>query len=155
MVEQRLALKRSVGHYTFRHTTSIKTKINQARQAIGISYAYRDAFQAEAERMLDTHLALENFRAVCEQIWPTPPPDAPTRTRNNHARRGHTLEYLFTQSPTQQNIRSTAWAGWQAITEYADFYSPAADQSRRAERTLTSATVAGIKQRAHDLLTAT
>ena len=51
---QRLSLKRSVGHYTFRHTTNIKTKIAQARQAIGITYAYADAFTAEAERMLDT-----------------------------------------------------------------------------------------------------
>jgi hypothetical protein len=34
------------------------------------------------------------------------------------------------------------------------FYAPAASQTRRAERTLTSATVAGIKQQAHDLVVA-
>ena len=89
---QRLAIKRSVGHYTFRHTTNIKHKIAQARRAIGISYAYADAFTAEAERLLDTTLALEKFRAVCEQIWPTPPTDAPIRTRNNHARRAATVD---------------------------------------------------------------
>ena len=149
---QRLSLKRSVGHYTFRHTTNVKTKIAQARQAIGISYAYADAFTAEAERMLDTALAEDGFRAVCEQIWPTPPADAPSRTRTNHHRRAGTLEYLFTDAPTQASIRGTAWAGWQAITEYVDFYAPAPTQNRRAERTLTSATVTGIKQRAHDLL---
>jgi phage/plasmid-like protein (TIGR03299 family) len=151
---QRLALKRSVGHYTFRHTTNVKTKISQARHAIGITYAYADAFTAEAERMLDTRLALDAFRDVCEQIWPTPPADAPIRTRNSHARRAHTVEYLFSDAPTQQAIRGTAWAGVQAITEYLDFYAPAASQTRRAERTLTSAGVAGIKQQAHDLLVA-
>jgi phage/plasmid-like protein (TIGR03299 family) len=151
---QRLSLKRSVGHYTFRHTTNVKTKIHQARQAIGITYAYRDAFAAEAERMLDTSLALDGFRAVCEELWPTPPAEAPVRTRNNHTRRATTLNYLFEQAPTQENIRGTAWSAWQAIQEYSDFYSPAADQNRRAERTLTSATVAGLKQRAHDLLVA-
>lgn len=152
---QHLALKRSVGHYTFRHTTNVKQKIHQARQAIGITYTYRDAFTAEAERMLNTTLALDGFRAVCEQLWPTPPADAPVRTRNNHTRRARSLEYLFTEAPTQANIRSTAWSGLQAITEYTDFYSPATDQNRRAERTLTSATVAGLKQRTHDLLTTT
>lgn len=149
---QRLALKRSVGHFTFRHTTNVKTKIQQARQAIGITYAYRDAFAAEAERMLDTALALDGFRSVCEELWPTPPADAPVRTRNNHVRRARSLEYLFAEAPTQANIRSTAWSGLQAVIEHLDFYSPAADQNRRAERTLTSATVAGLKQRAHDLL---
>lgn len=151
---QRLSLTRTVGHYTFRHTTNIKTKIAQARQAIGISYDYTDAFTAEAERMLNTTLAEQNFRAVCEQIWPTPPTDAPTRTRTNHRRRADTLDYLFTDAPTQANIRGTAWAGWQAITEYLDFYAPAPNQTRRAERTLTSATTAVVKQKAHDLLTA-
>lgn len=151
---QRLALKQSVGHYTFRHTTNVKTKIHQARQAIGITYTYRDAFAAEAERMLDTELTLNAFRDVCEELWPTPPVDAPVRTRNNHTRRARSLEYLFTEAPTQANIRSTAWSGLQAVIEHLDFYSPAADQNRRAERTLTSTTVAGLKQRAHDLLTA-
>ena len=152
---QRLALKRSVGHYTFRHTTNVKTKIQQARAAIGISYAYRDAFAAEAERMLDTELGLDAFRGVCEQIWPTPDADAPVRTRNTHTRRARSLEYLFAESPTQAGIRNTAWAGLQAVVEHLDFYSPAADQDVRAKRTLTSATVAGIKQQAHDLLAPT
>jgi phage/plasmid-like protein (TIGR03299 family) len=88
---QRLALKRSVGHFTFRHTTNVKAKIQQARQAIGITYAYQDAFAAEAERMLDTALALDGFRAVCEELWPTPPADASVRTRNNHTRRARSL----------------------------------------------------------------
>jgi hypothetical protein len=87
-------------------------------------------------------------------LWPTPPADAPVRTRNNHTRRAATLDYLFEQAPTQANIRGTVWSGWQAIQEFSDFYSPATDQNRRAERTLTSATVAGLKQRAHDLLVA-
>lgn len=153
---QRLSLTRTVGHYTFRHTTNIKTKIAQARQAIGISYDYTDAFTAEAERMLNTTLAEQNFRAVCEQIWPTPPTDAPTRTRTNHRRRADTLDYLFTEHTTQANIRGTARLGRLAshLAEYLDFYAPAPNQTRRAERTLTSATTAVVKQKAHDLLTA-
>jgi phage/plasmid-like protein (TIGR03299 family) len=150
---QRLSLKRSVGHYTFRHTTNITTKITQARQAIGISYAYADAFTAEATRMIDTQLSVDTFRSVCDQLWPAPPRDAPARTVNNHRRRDATLTYLFTEAATQQNVRGTAWAGWQAITEYLDHLAPAASPQRRAERVLTSTTVAAIKQNAHDLLT--
>jgi phage/plasmid-like protein (TIGR03299 family) len=149
---QKLSVKRSVGHYTFRHTTNVKTKIAQARQAIGITYAYADAFAAEAERMIDTQVAVDTFRTVCEELWPAPPPEAPVRTANNHRRRAGTLDYLFTEAPTQQSIRNTAWGAWESILEYLDHHAPAASPQRRAERVLTSSTVAGIKQKAHDLL---
>jgi phage/plasmid-like protein (TIGR03299 family) len=149
---QRLALRRSVGHYTFRHTTNIKTRIAQARQAVGIVFDYRDAFTAEAERMINQTFSETAFLQVCEQIWPTPPADAPLRTRNSHRRRTRTLDYLFTEAPTQQAIRGTVWGAWESIIEYLDHYTPAADADRRAERVLTSTTLAGIKQKAHDLL---
>jgi phage/plasmid-like protein (TIGR03299 family) len=149
---QRLSLKRSVGHYTFRHTTNVKTKIAQARQAVGITYAYADAFTVEAERMLDTQTTLDALRAVCDQLWPTPAPDAPIRTVNNHRRRWSTLEYLFTEAPTQNAIRGSAYGAWQSVIEYCDFLTPAANQDRRAERVLTSPSIGRLKQRAHDLL---
>jgi len=149
---QRLALAKSVGHYCFRHTTSIKGRIAQARQAVGIMFAYSQAFQAEAERMLDRELDMDNFRKVCGEIWPTPEPGASVRTVNNHTRRAQHLERLFAIADTQAAVRNTAWAGWQAITEYLDHFSPAGTDQRRAERVLTSTTVAATKQRAHDLL---
>jgi len=149
---QRMALRRSVGHYTFRHTTNIKTRLAQARAAVGIVFDYRDAFTTEAEHLLNTTLAEDAFRAVCEQIWPTPAPDAPVRTVNNHRRRTRTLDYLFTEAETQQAIRGTAWAGVQAIGEYLDHYTPAKDADKRAERVLTSGALAGIKQKAYQLL---
>jgi phage/plasmid-like protein (TIGR03299 family) len=150
---QRMALRRSVGHYTFRHTTNIKTRLAQARQAVGIVFDYRDAFTAEAEHLLDTALAEDAFRRVCEQIWPAPTPDAPVRTISNHRRRTATLDYLFTEADTQKNIRGTAWAALQSIDEYLDHYTPARDADRRAERVLTSGALAGIKQKAYHLLT--
>jgi phage/plasmid-like protein (TIGR03299 family) len=149
---QRMALRRSVGHYCFRHTSSIKGRIAQARQAVGISFAYADAFAAEAERMIGRDLDLANFRQVCQQIWPTPAPGATVRTVNNHTRRTQHLDRLFATADTQANVRGTAWAGYQAIVEYLDHFSPAGTDARRAERVLTSTSIAKVKQRAHDLL---
>jgi hypothetical protein len=103
--------------------------------------------------MLNTQLALDSFREVCEQLWPTPPADAPTRTVTNHRRRWSTLQYLFTEAPTQDRIRGTAFGAWQTVIEYLDHHAPAASPQRRAERVLTSTTLAGLKQKAHDLLT--
>ena len=87
---QRLALQRSVGHYTFRHTSSIKAKIAQARQAIGITYAYADAFAAEAERMLDTSPGPRPVpgRVRADLAHPTRRRDRPDQ--EHHARRTST-----------------------------------------------------------------
>jgi phage/plasmid-like protein (TIGR03299 family) len=150
---QRMALRASRGHYTFRHTTNVKGKIAQARSAIGLMWDYCTAFETEAQRMIDTELALAEFRKVCEQLWPLP--DNPsTRTTAYHARRTATVEDLFVHAGTQANVRGTAWAGLQAVGEYLDHHAPAADAAKRAERVLTSGTVARLKQHAYELLTA-
>ena len=103
--------------------------------------------------MLDTALAEQTPSGPSASRSGPPHPPTPRRgPAPTTAAAPATLEYLFTDAPTQASIRGTAWAGWQAITEYVDFYAPAPNQNRRAERTLTSATVTGIKQKAHDLL---
>ncbi len=150
---QRIALASSRGHYTFRHTTNVKGKIAQARSAIGLMWDYCDAFETEAEQMINTELSLDAFRKVCRQLWPLP--DVPSvRSTAYHARRAATLEDLFSHADTQANVRGSAWAGLQAVGEYLDHHAPAADAYRRAERVLTSGGVARIKQRAHELILA-
>jgi phage/plasmid-like protein (TIGR03299 family) len=147
----RMGLQASRGHYTFRHTANVKGKIAQARSAIGLMWDYYEAFETEAQRMIETELSLAQFRKACEQLWPMP--DDPTpRTRGYHTRRTATLDDLFTTADTQANIRGTAWAGLQAIGEYLDHHAPAANAARRAERVLTSGTVARLKQNAYTLL---
>ncbi len=37
--------------------------------------------------------------------------------------------HLFHDSPTQQTVRGTAWAGYQAVVEYVDHYAPFAPAS--------------------------
>ncbi|WP_144120944.1 DUF932 domain-containing protein [Catellatospora sichuanensis] len=148
---QRMALRASRGHYTFRHTANVKGKIAQARSAIGLMFDYCDAFEAEAQAMIETELSLARFRKVCADLWPMP--DNPTsRTRGYHARRTATLDDLFTTADTQANVRGSAWAGLQAIGEYLDHHAPAANAAKRAERVLTSGTVARLKQTAYTLL---
>jgi hypothetical protein len=56
---------------------------------------------------------------------------------NNHRRRTRSLEYLFTEAPTQKAIRGTAWAGVQSIGEYLDEWAEfAADATFDARRSV-------------------
>lgn len=75
-----------------------------------------------------------------------------TRVRETERQRRDRLHWLFTDADTQAGIRATAWAGYQAVTEYVDHYAPVrtrGDQATaRATRLLTSDDPDRIKRRA-------
>ncbi|MFI8932605.1 DUF932 domain-containing protein [Streptomyces sp. NPDC053474] len=149
---QHMAVANAVAHYTVRHTSGAKAKIAEARQALGMVWEYAEAFEREAEKLINETLTLGAFERVCEHIWGPMEPNPSVRTRNSHMRRMNTLRSLFENAETQANIRNTRWAGIQAIGEYLDHYAPAKDDSVRAHRVLTSSDVAKKKQKAYELL---
>ncbi|MEU5425925.1 DUF932 domain-containing protein [Streptomyces olivoreticuli] len=148
---QKMAIADAVSFHSVPHVAGAKAKIAQARDALRMVWDYADAFQREAEQMINETLTLGQFEGICETIWGPLEPNPSVRTRNNHARRVNTLRHLFETADTQANIRGTRWAGLQAIGEYLDHFQPGSEDAR-AHRVLTSATVAGRKQRAYELL---
>lgn len=147
---QRAALARTKGYYVFRHTARINEQISQAREAIGLLWNYLDAFQAEAEKMINETLAMGEFEKIIAQLWPLSE-DASEQTKKNHRKRSATLRYLIRDADTQAAVKGTRWAGYQAITEYIDHYAPAKDATLRANRALTGP-MAELKTRAFELL---
>jgi hypothetical protein len=128
----------------------VHSQIGQAREAMGLVWRYLDGFQAEAERMINETLSMGEFEKVVADLWPLAD-DAGEPTRKNHRKRSATLRYLIRDADTQAAIKGTRWAGYQAITEYIDFYAPAKDATLRATRAV-SGPVAELKSRAFDLL---
>lgn len=147
---QRAAVANTKGCYVFRHTSTVHSQIAQAREAMGLVWKYLDGFQAEAEKMLDEQLTMGQFETVVAQLWPLAE-DASEQTRNNHKKRAATLRYLIRDADTQAAIKGTRWAGFQAITEYIDHYTPAKDATVRANRAVAGP-VAELKTRAFELL---
>jgi phage/plasmid-like protein (TIGR03299 family) len=148
---QRAAFRHSRGHYSFRHTSGAKNRIEEARQALRLTWRYCEAFEAEAERMINEILRPGEFDRIVSDLWPLPP-NPGTRAKNNHLHRQGTLRFLLEAADTQRAIRGTRWAGYQAITEYLDHKAPAKNEDMRANRVLTSGALADIKTRAFDLL---
>jgi phage/plasmid-like protein (TIGR03299 family) len=148
---QRAAFAHTKGTYTFRHTSSVRSQISQAREAMGLMWRYMETFEKAAERMLNETLAMGEFEKVIAQLWPLAD-DAPETTRNNHKKRSATLRYLIRDADTQKAIKGTRWAGFQAITEYVDHFAPAKDAGVRAARAIAGPGTE-LKSRAFDLLT--
>lgn len=148
-----VAIRDRVSEVSIRHTRKAEVKVEDIRSKLGLMYSYAEAFEDEARKMLDAELSTPDFREVVETIWPVDD-NAPTRTRNNAERRRGELMRLWRSAETLRPVRGTRWAGWQAVSEYLDHFQPAKNAAVRANRVLTSGTVADRKQRAFELLAA-
>ncbi len=149
---QAAALNNHVSSISIRHTAGAKAAVQAARDVLGLTFAYCGAFQTEAERMLDTAMTDAAFDSLITRVFGAANADAPTRTAKAEAKRRRTLTALFANADTQANIRGSAWAGYQAVTEYVDHFAPVRDKhdsaTARATRLLTADEPAKIKRAA-------
>ena len=153
---QAAAFRRARSSFSIRHTAGARGQIAQARAALGLTFAYAEAFEAEAEAMIAQTVTDDQFSALVAAVWPIEKKS--DRARTIGANRQHALTRLWRHSPTNTEIRGTKWAAYQAITEYTDHVAPVSAKRYqadvRAERVVTSGTVAQVKTRAFDLITA-
>ncbi|MFD0555670.1 phage/plasmid-like protein (TIGR03299 family) [Stackebrandtia endophytica] len=147
---QRLAMARSVSHFEFRHTTSNTLRASEARQALGISFKFFDDFQAAAERMMNESTTIDQFKQLCDELWPVP--DAATdRVKAAARQRDASLRYLFRDADTNKRFAGTRYGAYQSVVEYVDHFAPASTPVARAQRALHG-NGAAIKSQAWQLL---
>jgi len=111
--------------------------------------------------MIQTTMTDAEFEALISTVFGSlPDPSATARTREADSRRRDRLRWLFADADTQADIRGTAWAGYQSITEYVDHYAPVRGTARhggdesaaRAARVLTSEDPDRLKRNAWSAL---
>ena len=152
---QAAAIRSAKSSFSIRHTSGAAANLAQARQALGLTWKYAEAFQAEAEKMIERTVSDEQFTAIIGQVWPTEATSKRTHAADDRLRE---LRKLRRASLTiSETIRPTAWGAYQAVTEYVDFLAPmrsrTAGQAQRAERAVTG-TGPAAKAKAFDLLAA-
>lgn len=153
---QAAAIKAAQSTFSIRHTKNHAQAMNAARQALGLTFNYIDGFQQEAEKMIQQTMTDAEFAKIIGKSFGAAPKATDTTASANKIRTVHAdLMSLFTDSPTATQIRGTRWAGYQAVTEYVDFFSPVRTkgdaQTARAMRALGETGIA-VKTKAFDLL---
>jgi hypothetical protein len=138
---QTAALASHAASFSIRHTRNAKSVVSEARDALGLTFAYVDAFEAEAERLIATTLSDDAFDDLIEAAFGPLEPSASERVKQADAARHDVLSFLFHDADTQAGIRGTAWACYQAVAEDVDHYAPVRAQAEasvvRAGRLLT------------------
>lgn len=154
---QAAAMRDARASYAIRHTSSANARIQAAREALGMTTAYVEAFEAQAEQMIQQTMTDAEFHRLTVDLFGDPTQAETKRSARTLRDRADTLTSLWADASTQKNIRGTRWAGLQSVVEYLDHYAPARGQDKatsRAERVLTSGDLERTKHRAWQLCTA-
>lgn len=161
------AISRAKSSWSIRHTASATSQVQAARDTMGLTFAYSQAFEAEAEALIAQGMKDKEFAKFVESLVPMPTPkpgdtEVTQRVRNNVDQTRNEIVGLW-KAPTQDNITGTKWAAWNAVTEWADWVKPvkgADDQGEaRAKRIVTdlsdptrASQPLGIKRKAWKML---
>lgn len=157
---QAVATKQALSQFKSRHTKGgVGVKVLEARAALDLTFAYQSEFQAEADKLIDQTYTDQQFVRLTSSLFPTPD-SATDLVRERQTGHRTALMDLFRNSPTSENIRSTRWAAFQAVTEYTDHivakqgYAGEALRARRAVESIDPlSSTSKLKDRAFMLLT--
>jgi phage/plasmid-like protein (TIGR03299 family) len=153
---QAAALREARSSFKIRHTEGASDRVNEIREGLELTFAYVEAFEAEAEKMINEQIAMDAFRKVCDEIFKVEEDDEGGRSRPAE-NRATALDKLFLAGENNTAIRGTRWGAYQAVTEYLDHASPVSGKTpqeksyNRAVRSVDGAVV-GLKERAFALL---
>lgn len=116
-----LALGSVKQSFKLRHTQSVEGKIQVAREALGLTFDYMDLFEQEAKALFETSVNDKQFYDIITAIYPKPEKDKKaqmTKWENNIS----LINDIYTESPTNANVKGTAWGVFNALTEKLDYF---------------------------------
>lgn len=117
------SLRKASNRFTVRHSgEGIKGQAAEARRILGLIYKYNEAFEQEAQRMIDAAMVEKQFEELVQENFGAKEDSGLAAQTRAEERVGQMIT-LFSEAGTNANIRDTAWAGFNAITEYQDWYS--------------------------------
>ena len=112
--------------------------------------------------MIRAEITRREFDSIVSTVFPEPKKTdtGSTKSATQYRNLRDQVDALMWSSATQENIRGTKWAAFNAIGEYLDWYRPvkgagsdqAGQDKLRAEGSVTSDLIAATKVKAAELL---
>ena len=128
----RMARRASDFKHTIRHTANSNKSIVKAREVMSMTFEYAGWLQEKAEKLADIPVFAHDAIDFVDELFPYPKDitqnmhklDLREQTiKNNIDEKRKTLKDLYLFSPGQQHVQGSAWGLFNAVTEYADYYS--------------------------------
>jgi len=147
--------------YKMKHTTNSELSISDIRDITSITYQAIEEYELTAAQLLKREVDKQQAMNIFKKVWALPPEieNTPYEMLSKGQRKQFTMSTdaraaawnIYNSSPTQENIKGTAFGVWQAVIEYADYYAVGGDE-KRALATI-SGTNDRIKNKALSILT--
>jgi phage/plasmid-like protein (TIGR03299 family) len=110
--------------FKIRHTSTAGGKVQAARETLNLTYSYMDQFEKEAQALFAAEINDKQFNDLIVGLYPKPEKDAKgavTKWENKI----NLVNDLYFTSPTNENVKGTAWGAFNALTERLDYYRTA------------------------------
>jgi len=133
-----LALGSVKQSFKLRHTQSIDGKLQVAREALGLTFQYMDLFEQEAKALFETKVNDKKVYDIITAIYPKPEKDnkkAIKRWENNIS----LVNDIYNDSPTNANVKGTAWGLFNALTEKLDYFGQVRTSANTSETKFANA----------------
>ena len=119
-----LAMRNAKQSFKIRHTQSAEGRIQVARETLGLTFGYFDEFEKQAQELFKQSITDKQFSDLIRSIYPKPEAD-----KNGSLKKWESkvvlIDDLYFNSPTNANIKGTAWGAFNALTERLDYYRSA------------------------------
>ena len=146
--------------YVMKHTTNSELSVNDIRNITQLTYDSIQQYEVVANTLLLQDVDDRQVKNIFKSVWslPSEVEESPDHLLSQGQRRQRTIALngresawnIYSQSPTQENIRGTAFGVWQAVIEHADHYA-SGGSDRRAIATISGRNDR-IKDKALDLV---
>lgn len=119
--------------YVMKHTTNSTLSPSEIGNIIRLSYDSIQEYESIANTLITRETSHTQAREYFKRVWslPSTVEGKPYHMLTQGERRQQTIAItardkafdIYTESPTQENIRGTAFGMWQAVVEYADHHA--------------------------------
>lgn len=118
-----VALKGAKQTYKIRHTQAMEGKVAAAREALGLAHQYLDAFEVEAQQMIEQSITDKVWYDIIRAAYPKPEKDS-KGSFVKWDNKVMELESIY-RGDTNFMIANTAWGAYNALTERLDWFRTA------------------------------
>lgn len=149
------AKRRARSTFSIRHTSGASGRVQEAREALGLTFKYAHEFETEANRMVDTTVTAGWMDQYLRDLYRVKPTDELDDLGKGTRIALAQMRSLWENSLTLDGVRETRWGAYNVVTEYIDHYAPirvSGDKGEaRSHRAIAHKSTVSLKARAFEL----
>jgi phage/plasmid-like protein (TIGR03299 family) len=101
--------------WKLKHLDQLEGKVQQARDALGMTFSYAEAFESQMTELIDASMAKSEFEDMLRKLFPH-------KGRGLYSPEQYSMIGVFESSPTiDDSFRYTKWGALNAVREWDDW----------------------------------